>query len=111
MRACDNVRKEENNKDGNAVLLFTQDDPEQNQQTSKKKLLVEAIRNNLFHLMFQPLFSLQGEEAEHYETYLRLKFPIAPKCLRASFSPTPISATTSNAKSTAGHHQHHQAAY
>ena len=88
MRACDNVRKEENNKDGNAVLLFTQDDPEQNQQ-DLEKVLVEAIRNNLFHLMFQPLISLQGEEAEHYETYLRLKISDSTEVSAGEFFSNP----------------------
>ncbi|MEN9465682.1 MAG: hypothetical protein RL217_1863, partial [Pseudomonadota bacterium] len=88
MRACDNVRKEEHNKDGNAVLLFTQDDPEQNQQ-NLEKILIEAIRNNHFHLMFQPLISLQGDEAEHYETYLRLKISDSTEVSAGDFFSNP----------------------
>lgn len=58
---------------GNSVCMFVRETPDlDNASEDTEKFLAEAIKNNQFSLVFQPLISLQGEEAEHYEVYLRL---------------------------------------
>lgn len=72
MTASVNLRKDAKHKDGNAVLLFTQEEPDTAHQ-DLQKTLIDAIRQNHFQLMFQPLISLHGDETEHYETFVRLQ--------------------------------------
>ena len=74
--AVDDVRKHAGTTQGNGVNLFLpKDQNEQQQAQDLQKVLLEAIRNNSFRLMFQPMISLRGDESEHYETLLRLKMP------------------------------------
>ena len=73
-QAANDVRKQPDSERGNGVHLYVPPDAEeQAAAVSLEKSLTEAIRNNGFRLLFQPMISLRGDEAEHYETLLRLK--------------------------------------
>lgn len=74
--AADDVRKQEGHERGNGCHLFVpQDADEKKEAASLEKILTEAVRNNSFRLLFQPMISLRGDESEHYETLLRLQTP------------------------------------
>ena len=71
--ASDGVRKLEGHERGNGVMLYVPPSREKTAgEVSMEDLLTEALRKNGFRLMFQPLISLRGSDAEHYETLLRL---------------------------------------
>jgi diguanylate cyclase (GGDEF)-like protein/PAS domain S-box-containing protein len=72
--ASDDVRKQEEHKCGNGIHLYMPkkpDEPEAGEMNVEAQL-AEALKNNSFQLLFQPLINLRGEETEHYETLLRL---------------------------------------
>ncbi|WP_430460186.1 EAL domain-containing protein [Thalassolituus sp. LLYu03] len=74
--AADDVRKQEGHERGNGCYLYVPKDADEKKEAeSLEKLLIDAIRGSSFRLMFQPMISLRGDEAEHYETLLRLKMP------------------------------------
>ncbi|MAY14666.1 MULTISPECIES: EAL domain-containing response regulator [Thalassolituus] len=74
--ASDDVRKQAGHERGNGVHLFLPKEMDEPQQSSNlQQTLTDAIRNNSFRLLFQPMISLRGEETEHYETLLRLHHP------------------------------------
>ncbi|MEH6825460.1 MAG: EAL domain-containing protein [Motiliproteus sp.] len=56
---------------GNGVFLHIQEEKEEEEGLSIKKLR-QAIRDNEFKLLFQPLVSLRGEHDSFYEALLRL---------------------------------------
>ena len=71
--ASDGVRKLEGHEQGNGVMLYVPLSREkQANEVGMEDLLTEALRKNGFRLMFQPLISLRGSDAEHYEALLRL---------------------------------------
>lgn len=75
-RAADDVRKQEGHERGNGCHLFVPPDADEKKEAaSLEKILTEAVRNNSFRLLFQPMISLRGDESEHYETLLRLQTP------------------------------------
>ena len=63
--------------EGNAIKLFNPAD-ELAAAASRGNLLAivqQALENNGFRLLFQPIISLRGDEHEHYEVLLRLLSP------------------------------------
>ena len=71
--------------DGNALKLFNPAD-ELAAAANRGNLLAmvqQALENNSFRLLFQPIISLRGDANEHYEVLLRLLSPqgeeVAPK--------------------------------
>ncbi|ARS47459.1 ferrous iron transporter C [Ectopseudomonas mendocina] len=63
--------------DGNAIKLFNPAD-ELAAAASRGNLLAmvqQALENNSFRLLFQPIISLRGDANEHYEVLLRLLSP------------------------------------
>lgn len=73
--AADYVRKLEGHQRGNGVHLYTPKDiteAENNASLDLEQALTDALKNNAFRLLFQPLINLRGDETEHYETLLRL---------------------------------------
>ncbi|MFY9178347.1 MAG: EAL domain-containing protein [Venatoribacter sp.] len=74
--ASDAVRDQESTRTGNGVHLFLPPKVEaQAPAEDFQQILAEALRNNSFKLMFQPIISIRGDEIEHYETFLRVKLP------------------------------------
>ncbi|WP_419813260.1 EAL domain-containing protein [Bacterioplanoides sp.] len=73
-QASDLVRKLEGHEQGNGVNLFVPaelNDTEKDESNLEQQL-TDALKNNSFRLLFQPLINLRGDETEHYETLLRL---------------------------------------
>lgn len=88
--AADDVRKQPDSERGNGIHLYVPKDAEEQQAAiSLEKSLLEAIRNNGFRLLFQPLISLRGDESEHYETLLRLKMPSGEELSAGDFLNSP----------------------
>ncbi|MCU1718306.1 EAL domain-containing protein [Pseudomonas sp. 5P_3.1_Bac2] len=63
--------------EGNGLKLF---DPADELAAAANRgsivaMIQQALENNSFHLMFQPIISLRGDNFEHYEALLRLHNP------------------------------------
>ncbi len=61
--------------DGNTVMLPKFDTADQEYGDEANRILVlitEAIENQNFTLLFQPIISLRGDSDEHYEVFLRM---------------------------------------
>lgn len=70
----------------NHVHLFVEKEAKQSQNdVDLQKILIDAIRNNSFNLAFQPMISLRGDDAEHYEVLLRLTMPNGEEVSAGSF--------------------------
>ena len=76
-QASNDVRNQPEKERGNGVHLFQPDEKDGSgkEDESLEMLLADAIRNNSFRLLFQPMISLRGDDTEHYETLLRLQLP------------------------------------
>jgi multidomain signaling protein FimX len=59
-------------KNGNAVALFEPDNPKLNLKVDITTAVQQALDNEKFRLLFQPIISLRGSEEEYYEVYLRM---------------------------------------
>lgn len=62
-------------KDGNTVVLPAFENAEQEYDDEANRvlsLITEAIENQSFTLLFQPIISLRGDSDEHYEVFLRM---------------------------------------
>ena len=59
-------------KDGNAALLFEPDAPKIDIKIDINAAIQQALDNDRFRLLFQPIISLRGSDEEYYEVYLRL---------------------------------------
>ncbi|MEC8444518.1 MAG: EAL domain-containing protein [Pseudomonadota bacterium] len=71
--AADQVAENNPEDNGNGVHLFVPDGKSERRQTQNIQRVVEdALKGNRLKLVFQPLISMRGEEAEHYEVLLRL---------------------------------------
>lgn len=74
-RASDQVRLQEGSEKGNGCFLFQPEVKDEVAETNSDDLVSQinnALKNNSFNLLFQPLINLKGDETEHYETLLRL---------------------------------------
>ncbi len=54
------------------VALFEPDLPKQEQQQDTASAIVQALEQDRFRLLFQPIISLRGSDEEYYEVYLRM---------------------------------------
>jgi diguanylate cyclase (GGDEF)-like protein/PAS domain S-box-containing protein len=70
--AADHVRDFEETASGNGVQVYDASKLADSGEERLKGLAENALSNNAFKLLFQPIISLRGEEGEHYETLLRL---------------------------------------
>ena len=71
IQALEQARKEsESNPD--IVSYLYEPDEEENPERNILKSVQEALDNNKFKLLFQPILSLRGAEREHYEVLLRM---------------------------------------
>ena len=70
--ASDDVRKQEGLEQGNGVVVYT---PSLQQRASKDETadaIQQALDNDQFRLLFQPIINLRGEGEEHYEAFVRM---------------------------------------
>ena len=59
----------------------------QNRDEQWSRLIHKALQDNLFHLVYQPIVSLQGEASEKYEVLLRMKNEEGEEVLPGQFLP------------------------
>ncbi|MEH6449630.1 MAG: EAL domain-containing protein [Oleispira sp.] len=72
-QAADAVRHDEGHEKGNGTHLYVAEEKTQeSDEAGIEQQVVDALKNNTFNLLFQPLINLKGDEQEHYETLLRL---------------------------------------
>lgn len=65
--AMEKVRNKEHK-----VALFEPDAPKQEKKIDAAAALQQALDNERFRLLFQPIISLRGSDEEYYEVYLRM---------------------------------------
>lgn len=69
-------RNKDNKLSGNHVHLFVDSVAEvKKSEVDLQQILISALRNNSFSIVFQPMISLHGDDTEHYEALLRLPLP------------------------------------
>ncbi len=66
------VRKQEGHEQGNGVLVYTPQADSSEDQSSSIAEIQEALEQNRFRLLFQPIINLRGEGEEHYEAFVRM---------------------------------------
>lgn len=54
------------------VTLFEPDHPKQGQHQDTALTITQALEQDRFRLLFQPIISLRGSDEEYYEVYLRM---------------------------------------
>jgi multidomain signaling protein FimX len=59
-------------KDGNSAMLFEPDTPKSDIKIDIASAIQQALTNDRFRLLFQPIISLRGSDEEYYEVYLRM---------------------------------------
>jgi multidomain signaling protein FimX len=59
-------------KDGNSAMLFEPDTPKSDIKIDIASAIQQALANDRFRLLFQPIISLRGSDEEYYEVYLRM---------------------------------------
>ncbi len=57
---------------GNGAMLFEPDSPKGDIKIDINAVLQQALANDRFRLLFQPIISLRGSDEEYYEVYLRM---------------------------------------
>jgi EAL domain-containing protein (putative c-di-GMP-specific phosphodiesterase class I) len=71
--ASDSVKSLEGHKNGNGVAVYTpKSDIGLSGNERGQAIIQEALDNNSFKLLFQPIISLRGESDEHYEAFIRM---------------------------------------
>ncbi len=66
------VRKQEGHEQGNGVLVYTPQADDSEDQSSSIAEIQQALDENRFRLLFQPIINLRGEGEEHYEAFVRM---------------------------------------
>ncbi len=66
------VRKQEGHEQGNGVLVYTPQADDSEDQSSSIAEIQQALDDNRFRLLFQPIINLRGEGEEHYEAFVRM---------------------------------------
>ncbi len=71
--AAEDVKSLEGHENGNGVALYApkKDSPLDDHDVAMT-LIEDALSNNNFKLLFQPIIALRGESAEHYEAFVRM---------------------------------------
>lgn len=59
-------------KNGNSAMLFEPEAPSGEIKIDINNVLQQALANDRFRLLFQPIISLRGSDEEYYEVYLRM---------------------------------------
>ncbi|MFT7224288.1 MAG: diguanylate cyclase (GGDEF)-like protein/PAS domain S-box-containing protein [Cellvibrionaceae bacterium] len=68
-QAIDAIRSKGQSKQGDGVNIYQ---AEKSEQTVMASALQQAIKENRFRLLFQPIISLRGDSVERYEVFLRM---------------------------------------
>jgi len=66
------VRKLEGHEQGNGVLVYTPPADDSDDQSSSLAEIQQALDDDRFRLLFQPIINLRGEGEEHYEAFVRM---------------------------------------
>ncbi len=71
--AAEDVREEDGHEKGNGVQLYKpkKDSPLEDHDIATQ-LIEEALDQDQFKLLFQPIIALRGESEEHYEAFVRM---------------------------------------
>lgn len=59
-------------KEGNSAILFEPETPKSEIKIDIATAIQQALANDRFRLLFQPIISLRGSDEEYYEVYLRM---------------------------------------
>lgn len=70
--ASSEVRKQEGHEQGNGVLVYNPADFEALDESNSVEAIQQALDENRFKLLFQPIINLRGEGEEHYEAFVRM---------------------------------------
>lgn len=70
--ASQELAAQDNAEDINGVNLFTIQTSKLNDHNDAIELIQDALNNDKFKLLFQPIISLRGEGDEHYEAFIRM---------------------------------------
>jgi diguanylate cyclase (GGDEF)-like protein/PAS domain S-box-containing protein len=66
------VRKQEGHAQGNGIQVYNPADFETLDETNSHEAIQDALDQNRFRLLFQPIINLRGEGEEHYEALVRM---------------------------------------
>lgn len=71
-KASDDVRTLEGHEDGNGVNVYTPQVHEKISSEETNDAIQQALDQDRFRLLFQPIINLRGEGEEHYEAFVRM---------------------------------------
>lgn len=72
LKAVENFRAANDNQGNGAILFELELSEAESAENDIAKQVQNALDNNRFQLLFQPIISLRGDEEEHYEVLLRM---------------------------------------
>jgi len=71
--ASDGIYQKESTKNGNAFALYQPEtDNALGDHDKAMEMIQNALADNQFKLLFQPVISLRGQTSEHYEAFIRM---------------------------------------
>jgi len=71
--AAQEIKEQEGSENGNGVRLYSpKKDAFSDNHDIATSLIQDALNNNKFKLLFQPIISLRGQGDEHYEAFIRM---------------------------------------
>jgi len=71
--AAQEIKEQEGSENGNGVKLYSpKKDAFSDNHDIATSLIQDALNNNKFKLLFQPIISLRGQGDEHYEAFIRM---------------------------------------
>lgn len=70
--ASSELKKTEGHANGNGVLIYNPADYETLDEGNSAEAIQQALDENRFRLLFQPIINLRGEGEEHYEALVRM---------------------------------------
>lgn len=70
--ASSEVRKQEGHAQGNGIRVYNPADYEALDDSHSTETILQALEEDRFRLLFQPIINLRGEGEEHYEAFVRM---------------------------------------
>jgi len=70
--ASSELKKKEGHESGNGVMVYNPADYEAMDSDNSADAIQQALDDNRFRLLFQPIINLRGEGEEHYEAFVRM---------------------------------------
>ena len=70
--AADEVRQQEGHETGNGINVYEPQLQKQGSPDGTADAIQQALDNDQFKLLFQPIINLRGEGEEHYEAFVRM---------------------------------------